>query len=149
MELYTKSYASYQSIKYLLGILKKTFEFEKSALPKNFRKGLSKEKATYVAARDGQLLHIEPICISSQLKPVTLLSVIGSLDNAKSLARILERESGISQEIVPVPELEGRAAGRLAGFSRIYKSESGKFPLMAEIIQEKLSPLDALFSRKK
>ena len=153
MELYTKSYASYQPIKYLLGALKKTFEFEKSTLPKNFRKGLDEEKTTYTSISKGQLIYLEPVFLSSKIRAVTLISVIGSEKNAKSLVRILERESGIFQDIVPVPELEGIAAGRLAGFSKIYKLETGKFQQTAnisnvtEIIGKKLN--DSLVSRKK
>jgi len=153
MELYTKSYASYQSIKYLLGVLQKDFEFKKGILPKNFRKGLIEEKTTYASVRNDKLLHLEQVYISSQLRAVTLISVIGSERNAKSLVRILERESGIFQDIVPVPELEGIAAGRLAGFSRIYKLETGKFQQTAnisdvtEIIRKRLD--DAPVSRKR
>ncbi|MFH1711583.1 MAG: hypothetical protein ABH840_04690 [Nanoarchaeota archaeon] len=149
MELYTKSYASYQSIDYLLRTLQKTFDLKKRILPKHFRKGLDKEKTTYISLRDGQLLHIEPIYISSQIKAATLISVIGSEKNAKSLARQLEPGSGISQDIVPVPELEGMATGRLAGFSRIYKLETRKFQPMADIIEEKLDYASAPRSRKK
>jgi len=147
MELYTKSYASYQSIKYLLGILQKNFEFKKSVLPKNFRKGLDEEKTTYASISNGQLMYLEPVFLSSKIRAVTLISLTGSEKNAKSLARILERESGISQEIVPVPELEGIAAGRLAGFLRIYRLETGKFQQITEIIRKRLD--DASVSRKK
>jgi len=138
MELYTKSYASYQSMKYLLGILQKDFEFKKGILPKNFRKGLIEEKTAYFSVRDNQLLHIEPVYISSQLRAVTLISVIAGGKSAKSLASLLELWSGISQEIVPVPELEGIASGRLAGFSKIYKLEMGQFQQMSDIIGKKL-----------